>query len=509
MNLKQKNIVIFHTDQQRFDSLGCNGNVYARTENIDALARDGCNFSRHISCNSVCMPSRASFFTGMYVPGHGVSSNGIPLWTRENGCEDKNAYICETLFGAKLERKIPTIADILGENGYQTASFGKLHFEPHLADKSYNFYEAYSTWEDKKAEDRAEPYYGFQTCKIVLGHGESPCEYNHGFYGRWLHKNYPELIEQMAHGEDVNTKIGSMRKDIYASRLPAKLHHSMWLADESCDYLETHQNDEKPIFMFVGFPDPHHPITPPAEIAAEFEEIPIPEFADKQKIKGKKPDAVCQMIDNGYNEKEDIVLAYRYTQASVHLIDMAVGQVVEKLKKLNMYDDTIILFTSDHGDFMGDFDMLCKADIAFYNLVHLPFIIKPYKDYGIAACNHMPMSNADVVPTLLSMVGINIPKHIQGMDIFGGEAAANLPMTTCYNAIGTNHNLSLFDKAYRYTYYVNTKEEELYNHEADPFEYENLAGKSEYRALCSEFKLKLLEKHLESDCGLYNHYGMW
>ncbi|QUI22212.1 sulfatase-like hydrolase/transferase [Vallitalea pronyensis] len=510
--MMKKNIIVLHTDQQRYDSLGCNGNLYGRTDNIDALAEEGCRFTRHISANTACMPSRASLMTGLYVPGHGVSSNGIPLWRRDNGCEDPNNAISRRLFGVDVRDRIPTMADIFGDHGYDTALFGKIHLQPHLADKSYNFYESCSVWEDEDIIHRDDPFYGFKTRKLILGHGEAPCGYNRGHYGRWLQENHPEYAALVNPGEDANTKEGSIRSDIYLSKIPSKVHHTMWLADEACDYLDKHQDSEKPTFMFVGFPDPHHPFSPPEDIAKDFLDLPLPDFAKLEDMEGDKPQAVMETIQHFNAEKEDIHLAYRYTAASIHLIDKAVGQITRKLKELHMYDDTIIVYTSDHGDFLGDLDMICKYDTAFHNLLHLPFIIKPAKEHKpLPSVVETSMSNADVLPTLLAMSGIEKDSYIQGIDIFDEAAEGNMPMATCYTAREGYRNISIYDDTYRYTYYIETKEEELYNHIADPQELKNLATNpsDSIRKICDDFKNTLFNKHIESDLGIFNHYALW
>ncbi len=507
----KRNIIILHTDQQRYDSLGCNGNKYARTINIDALAKDGCNFTRHLATNPSCMPSRASLMTGLYVPGHGVSSNGIPLWRRDNGCDDKNSYISKNLLGVDLKEKIPTIADILGDNGYDTALFGKLHLQPHLADKSYNFYESYSHWESDEAVNDNSQFYGFKTKKIILGHGESPCGYNRGHYGRWLLEHYPEIATRIESGEDVNTKEGSIRDDIYQSKLPAKLHNTKWLADEACNYLDSKKSDNDPLFLFVGFPDPHHPFTPPEEVAKEFMNIPIPDFTRKEDLIGDKPIAVKEAIENFKTDTESLELAYKYTTASIHMIDNAVGQITDKLKELDKYDDSIIIYTSDHGDFLGDLDMICKTDLAFNNLLHIPFILKPAKGISLPSVINTPMSNADVLPTILNMIDIKPDSYIQGVDIFSEAGKNNKPLVTSYSAREINRNITLYDETYRYTYYLDTEEEELYNHKNDIKETINLAVKNskEIREICNNFKVELFKKHIQCDLGIFNHYGLW
>ncbi len=507
----KKNVIILHTDQQRYDSLGCNGNPDAKTENIDALAKDGCRFTRHISTNPTCMPSRASLFTGLYVPGHGVSSNGIPLWRRAKGGASKSDEYSMKLFGIKVEDKIPTLADKLGECGYHTALFGKLHLQPHLADASNNFYENNNSWEDHEIENDNQEFYGFQTKKIILGHGEQVCEYNRGHYARWLSKNYPEIAKLTIPGEDTNTTLPGAREDIYLSKIPSEYHNTMWLADEACQYIDSTCEQEAPMFMFVGFPDPHHPFTPPMDIAKEFMNIPLPEFASRDKIVGEKATVSMNAMKAYHATKSDCEQAYRNTMASVYLIDKAVGKIIDHLKKKKLYDDTIIIFTSDHGDFLGDYDMLCKSNLPYHNLLHLPFILKGTKDMELPSVMDTPMSNADVVPTILSMLGIEKDAYIQGVDIFDKNNDNNMPMVTSYGVTLDGRNISLYNDTYRYTYYLDTKEEELYNHKNDIKELNNLVNDPSFDAkeICRTFKERLFEKHIECHSGIFNHYSLW
>ena len=182
--------------------------------------------------------------------------------------------------------------------------------------------------------------------------------------------------------------------------------------------------------------------------------------------------------------------------------------VHDKLKKENMYDDTIIIFTSDHGEMLGDYEALYKGDQPFYSLIHIPFIVKPAKGTDIPHKIEDPMSNADVLPTLFGMLGIEKPENIQGVDIFK-EGKGNMPMSTCYNLLGYNRNISIYDEQYRYTYVTDTEEEELYNQKEDPKEYVNLAKKSEYREICDKMRERVLKKHLKCEIQIYGHYGTW
>lgn len=159
---------------------------------------------------------------------------------------------------------------------------------------------------------------------------------------------------------------------------------------------------------------------------------------------------------------------------------------------MDLYDDTIIIFTSDYGEMLGDHETLYKTDYPFYSLIHIPFILKPAKGIKTPKIYTKPVSNADILPTLFSMLKMEKPRYVQGINIFH-DRKENMPMSTCCNLIGKNRSLSIYDDRYRYTYVVDTQEEELYDQILDPHEYKNLAYISEFRAMCDDMKRKVFE----------------
>ena len=140
--MNKKNVILLHTDQQRGDHLGCMGNPYIRTPNIDRLAAEGTLCTRHIVANPICSPSRASFFTGLYPPGHNVWCNGVPLNRREFNDIDRRNENVAPQGSSGFDPEPTTIADMFAAAGYDTASFGKLHLTPYLAPENRGFPES-------------------------------------------------------------------------------------------------------------------------------------------------------------------------------------------------------------------------------------------------------------------------------------------------------------------------------------------------------------------------------
>lgn len=489
------NLLILHTDQQRCDSLGCTGNSHAVTPNIDRLAGNGTLFTRHISANPVCMPSRASLLTGLAPQAHGVYANGVPLWRMDpDAVTEKTRFFSERLWGRPFPTSIPTIADLLREQGYSTVCLGKLHLEPHLGNQCFGFRENPVWLGDPANAEWEGPFYGFDLARLMLTHGEGPCNPSNGHYGRWLQKNHPEVSREVLAG-DKRIRRPENSGQIFLSPIPSELHNTMWLADQACRVID---GSEEPLCMFVGFPDPHHAWAPPADVGREFENGPYPEFTPMEAALEGKPAPVRESLQSRRAQEADCVQAYRYTNAMVHLIDRAVGLIIDRLKTVGMYDNTVVVFTSDHGDFLGDYNCLHKDDISCRCLVNVPFIMKPANTgTGPAPGSRVdaPMSNIDVLPTLFARLGLEPPEQVQGQDIFSVPEDDRRALVATLKPGDLISGLSIFDSRFRYSFFPLTGDEELYDHRADPRELHNLAGEAGHADTRKRLHSELLETH--------------
>jgi arylsulfatase A-like enzyme len=464
------NVLILHADQQRYDSLGCTGNPHARTPNLDRLAAEGTVFTRHISSNTICMPSRASLFTGLYPPGHNVWTNGVPLNRRTYARVDTQRV------GEKVRPEPPTLADVFAAAGYDTVALGKLHLTPNLAPPAYGFPETWARWEGGALDDWHGPYYGFRHVELTQGHGEQPC--HRGHYAAWLQREHPEVYRAVAEGREQHPRPIPALGDLYPSPVPAELHNTTWLADRFRAYLDARPAD-RPFFAFIGFPDPHHPFTPSFDVVQDFLGAPVRDPVDPTgELAGDAP-----LLDAGTDisgltpEQRRMIL--RYTYAMVHQIDRAVGRVVEGLQAAGVWDDTVVIFTSDHGDFLGDHGRLRKGYTPCDPLLHLPFILRagrraPDLPARVAA----PMSNVDVLPTLAALAGITPPAWCHGRDIAEvvRSGAEHRALAYCANGLPAVTNYTLYDAHHRFSLYPHTGYMELYDHREDPGECHNRAA---------------------------------
>lgn len=484
--MSPRNVLLLHTDQQRADSLGCNGNPHARTPQLDRLAASGTTFTRHLACNPICMPSRAGLLTGLYPPAHNVWCNGVALNRREYATLDTRL---ETVSGIYCPEPA-TLADCFAAAGYDTAGFGKFHLTPFLAPESYRYPETISRWDRGELADWHGPYYGFRYVDMIVGHGEQPC----GHYLNWLQREHPEVLRRVR--EERQPRPHPSLDDLYASTVPFELHHSSWLADRLIAYLQTERPAGQPFFAFVGFPDPHHPFTPCAEILREFAGAPVHSPGDPQGT-GQLGSPVLELNQEqpGQVPAEAWPAVIRHTYAMVYQIDLAIGRILDALERLGLADDTIVAFTSDHGDYLGDHGLLRKSYGASDSLLRVPFVLRA-PGVELPAQVAAPMSNTDVLPTLAALAGVTPPEGRDGTDILRALATGEPHEAFAFSSLGeaATLNHTIYDDRYRLTWYPNRDYVELFDHQEDPAECRNLGADPAQRERLGEMRRRLTER---------------
>ncbi|MDF3129323.1 sulfatase-like hydrolase/transferase [Kiritimatiellaeota bacterium B1221] len=492
------NILWICTDQQRFDSLGCNGNPHAVTPHLDALAEEGIRFDRFITAHPVCMPSRASFFTGSHASRHGVYTNGIPLANR--------AYVAaapDSPYGPPLESHIETLPEILAVNGYHTRSVGKLHLTPTQAAPELKHPENHWLWKEGVFDDWHGPYYGFEHVDLTLHHGESTV---YGHYRNWLREQAPEIEARLSEPMDEMPLAGI--SDLYPGRIPAEWHNSTWIGNQAAAFFESPEAQDKPFFMWMSFPDPHHPFTPPAELAEEFRGHAYLKPTATEADLADKPSAwpkagMAAVVDN----PEAIPMIRRYTDAQVHLIDRAVGHAVQSLKENGLWENTVILFTSDHGDFLGEYGRIRKCGLPCNALNHVPFILRdPARRIQLPA--RAPVSGVDLFPTLLELAGVEVPPRVDGSSLLDDQPDRRA-MIQCIGGNYEERSLTIYDERYRLTWFMERDEWEAYDHDQDPYERQNCIDTFRQTGAFSCLRNELMERHAYASDPQSGRFSCW
>lgn len=401
------NFLFICTDQQRSDSLGCSGNVQARTPHIDGIAADGVRCTRHSTPMQICSPSRATLLTGLYPRHHRLIVNGMAL-----------------------PAEVPVLTDMLTGAGYRTHGVGKQHLQPLLAPPEYEMPDSRAFWSKPGASDWNGPFYGYQTVDLLLG--ESDTAHIAGHYANWLRTRHPDSLDLLLPELSKSAPPADL-DEIWPSAMPPALHYNSWITDRAVDYLCSAGGGESPFFLFVSYPDPHHPFDPPEIYAEAFDPdaMPVPVVSDEERRRqpgyygdlypaggafrelywaGRTDLEAGSMISTRNISDASLRRAIAYTHASINMIDDQVGRLLATLEKTGAADHTVVLFTSDHGELLGDHGLLHKGPPPYRQLTEVSFLIRgPGISRGRtvdALTNHV-----DIAPTVLDLAGIDPGAH--------------------------------------------------------------------------------------------------
>lgn len=418
------NFLFFITDQHRADHLGCYGNREVRTPAIDALARAGWCADELYTATPICMPNRASLMTGRMPSVHGVRHNGIELSLQET-----------------------TFVDALRTAGYATSHVGKSHLqnieivppgypregEPRRArearpeDPSRHGQEIWKRWEDDPESDIQTPFYGFDSVDLVIHHADTA----YGHWRRWLRAQTPEADRLIGPENALPTPGLALNacRQAWRTRVPEELYPTHWIAERAIARLREHAKADQPWFLHCSFPDPHHPFTPPGRWwdTARAEDVALP-ASFHAPHSGLAPHMrwLYEMRDTGRAVKHTQMLfaatereareAIALNYGSIAFIDHCIARVMAELRSLGMEGDTVVIFTSDHGDFLGDHQLLLKGPIHYRGLVRVPFIWSDPAGPKSARSAALAQTT-DIAPSILERAGVEPWNGIQGRSL--------------------------------------------------------------------------------------------
>ncbi len=400
-----RNILFITTDQQRYDALGCNGGTIARTPVADGLAAAGITYHRAHNQNVVCMPARSTMITGQYVRTHGVFANGVPLPV---DAPSAAAYLKEAA-------------------GYHTALLGKAHFQP--------AFDAKRQWVENSmaGEESTGPYRGFDHIEMAM---HVPLGGWH--YSRWLRHHFPDEVDGFAPLLSAQGGGDTGAPEVTYNPIPREHYHTDWVADRTIAYLDSLPKDAD-WFVWMSFPDPHHPWDPPAEAARRINwrdlELPPGHPGSEQKIVDiltQKPAHWLAWYEGRWPNMEGGPAAFvpsrlthdqiREVNALTHveneLIDEACGRVLARVAERGWDAETDVFFTTDHGELQGDFGLLYKGPYHVDALMHIPLIWRPAPSADVPAARvHEPVGQLDLAPTFCAIAGVPVPAWMEGVPL--------------------------------------------------------------------------------------------
>ena len=467
---QKPNLLFIMTDQQRFDALGANGNRGMRTPVLDALSQGGANLQDYYTQCPVCVPSRVTMFTGRYPHSHGILENYNLL---------------------EAGREIHLFR-VLKQGGYRIGLVGKNHLVDPLEQGNFDFFSGAGSEEETPGEAALmEEYY------------------------RWRRE-----VLNVPPGRSEIWRAG------YVHNAPVESTRTWQTAEAACEFLEGEADRKEPFALCVSFEDPHVPHLALEEIYKQhpLEEIELPEFAGEEELAQRA--SRWLMKYGAFNaaaatdeQKRHYIAVYR---SMIAWVDTQIGRILEALDRTGRREDTLIVFTSDHGDFNFDYGLAKKDLVLVDKLLHVPCIfnwpghIKPSRPSGSF------MEQVDMVPTILELLGEAVPIGVQGKSfapVLRGQATIHKDAAfaeicppylfnkyksfeefadehggrgnTPFNIPG-DYCKSIRERNFRYIWYGNG-EEELYDHRSDPLERWNKAADPAYAAEKQRLKIRLLE----------------
>lgn len=449
---ERPHVILIMTDQHRFDYLGT-VDPQIITPNLDALAADGVRFTNGYSSTPSSTPARAALLTGQSPWHHGMIG-----------------------YHAQVAPKYPIeLPQLLTDAGYYSYGIGKMHWHPQRA------------------------LHGFANTELdESGRVEDP-----GFvsdYRQWFASAAPGMNPDSTH-------IGWNDHGAGVYALPEKLHPTFWTGERAVRFIEDYDRGE-PLFLKVSFARPHSPYDPPKRFLDMYADTPIAAPAtggwDSTYSKSythdpqKNPSAAYGDYGAEYAQK-----SRRHYAANVTFIDEEVGRVVAALKAKGLYDNSVIIFVSDHGDMMGDHYHWRKT-YPYEGSTHVPFIVR-YPSAMKARVKRGEMRDElvevrDILPTFLDAAGTAIPEGVDGRSILGllknprkaeWRTELDLEHSACYAP--NSGWVALTDGRYKYVWYYSKGEEQLFDLSTDPYENRDLHAVAEQTERVAGFRTRMAE----------------
>lgn len=470
--LPRPNVIIVYTDQQRYDTLGIDGNALIRTPNLDAFGRSGVHFRRGYVNSPICLPSRVSLFTGRYCQTHRSYHNGAFMSGRERD-----------------------MATIFREHGYETALIGKDH--------------CFGTW----AENRLPEFFDYVYAGGHLGVSDAP----------------DEVRERLDDARE-----GTMQVPMAQNPLDPDEDVTGLLFADARQYLTRRAERENPFFLWLSIPDPHPPYMCCEPYGSMYDDVTLPPPAWREGEMSNKPHRQQLVVEwNRYDRDypgEDIDTVRRLYWGMVSYIDNEFGHLMQTLEDAGLDDDTIVVFTADHGDYMGDHRMIRKGPHVYESLVHVPLMVR-WGDRFPARSTEAMAGNVDIFPTLCDLCGVEPPEGIQGVDLtpvlhgeteavrealyfehgnpgqpvrpgdLSEEQYAELAEDTGHHlceTISRGRSRGVRWEDWKFVY-NHGDVDELYDLAEDPDELHNLADRGEHQDIVREGRHRLLEWEVETE----------
>lgn len=488
--MSKPNLLLITSDQQHWDTLGIS-NPRISTPALDRMAKEGLVCERAYCPNPTCSPSRSSIVTGLYPSWHGC-------WT----------------IGTKLPEDVPTVGERLQSLGYATALIGKGHFHPLASTPESPSIECHPRLRDLDFwRGFHGPWYGFQHVELARGHADEHLVGQH--YALWMEErglsNWRDYFQPWPPDPEAPTRRHSWD-------LPEQYHYTTWTGQRTIARLEQYAAEEKPFFLWASFHDPHPPYLVPEPWASQYRpedmrpghleegELDLlpphfrmtqerdPDFSAYRETFG--PHGMHSHLQDEEEMKRDMAVYY----GMVSFMDHWIGRILEALDRLGMAENTLVVFATDHGHFLGHHGLTAKGPFHFEDMLRVPMIVRYPAVVPAGRRTRALQSLVDLAPTFLRAVGAEPPGRMQGVNqlpCWADEEPRVRDHVIVENRFEPTrvHLRTYVNDRYKITVYRGQPYGEMFDLEADPEERRNLWDDPAH----AEAKSKLLHELAQAE----------
>lgn len=489
----QPNILLITSDQQHWNTLGAL-NPQMITPALDRLAAEGALHTRAYCPNPTCTPSRASMITGLWPSRHGA-------WS----------------LGTKLPEDVPTVGGLLQRVGYSTALIGKAHFQPLASTPRYDSLESYPLLQDPTFwQEFHGPFYGFQHVELTRNHTDEGHAGQH--YGIWLEEKGCSDWRSY-----FRAPAGTKDDSVHQWAIPEEFHYNAWIAERSNACIDRAGDAKKPFFLWASFFDPHPPylapepwhslydwreLEPPEVTPGEHSANPAhfqltqetaPDFSAWEEAGGNRVLGFHSHRRDEEKRRKDLAVYY----GMVSLLDKYVGRILDHLEQRGLAENTLVVFTSDHGHLFGQHGLVAKGPFHYEDLLRVPFIARFPGKIPAGRRDARLQTLVDLPATFLECAGLSVPSTMSARSQWRSWQDVNEPGRECVLVENRHqptkvHLNTLVTERYKLTVYRQGDAGELFDLVEDPGELRNLWAEPAAQSLKSQLLQRMVQAEMEN-----------
>jgi arylsulfatase A-like enzyme len=483
MGAKGKNVLLLLTDQQRMDSLGVYGAELAEMPVLDALAQRGTRFTQAYTPCSVCSPARASLFSGLYPHQHEVTRNG-----------------------GIYRRELPNIAQALRQADYRLGYTGKWHIDDTYGPTHFGF----------EANDWLG--YSYPASGVYARFLAGTCLYPINHYVEYLKERDLEIPELT----DAIYRPANRNMEIYGRQTgPVEASFEHYVAEEAIELIDRFaargEQDGRPFFIWVNFWGPHDPYVLPEPFYSMFDDKEIGLSASMEEAWEKKPWIQQKMCTNywGIEDLEESIWRKAIAKYAAYcaFLDWETGRILDHLEARGVLDDTVVVYSSDHGSMIGHHKLIDKGPYAYDDIQRIPLIAAgPGISQG-NVCDEFVYLH-DLTPTIVEWAGAEAFPRSNAQSLVPAMEGESLSRPRKDVFMTRHHHPFPYEQRFvrteRYKYAFNACDiDELYDLETDPHEMVNRIDDPAYASVKAEL-IERMWAHLTAlDDPISQCFNVW